>query len=783
MMRRLLLGFSAPLLLATGRIEAQSNGFDMTALQLPAGFLELGDLEVSGPRPGVMVGTATSTFMGNATNVMVSTFPSGAGRGTMLALKPTDWSLTRTFPALSSPILDELRFRYVSLVVANRELTLPSSSLSPDEWSFFREIYGKDVFTLVVRPGINLIAAIPAEDLPSDHPLNAVMDALGIEKGTIMLQGSLGQSMQLLTNPGAGAAAALKDVYLRAELPPMRPAGSPEWFNSGQLALEITGLPSLRLVGEMSVNVQDDKLSFFVAAALARNGMTLAGGLQADTTGWEQPFGIEWLTIHKVVLMLGITPTGSVQLGFAGDAVFGEKDIAVAVAIAISPAGVPTNFMVQGESEAGVALSDLAMVQQRMIEAAGEEKPAFPIDALPDVSLKSLGLKFAPKPAPELGIEQGMALKGRLWLPTGPDGAMKDFAGVDVNVSKEALWIRGDVAAFDLGPLSVKDSKLDLTRTRDVQHFMLQGSATLLGASAMVDVTMTRTTMDFQAEAKLWSLFEAELAASGAFNLTNPSFKVHALVKNDFASVLAPMIGGGLQAFADGGAALIAGTQEVLDGLDRLLADREADLNTIRAGLLALRAQADANAATARAAANIALASANSLKRASDIAYAQFVSTSWRLPGLRAQRHVEYLGALARYHAQVGAANGLLAVLRARERILAALPSIDENILLRGAQAALNIVRGQLEVARGNLNTLSQRYAAITAGVGENVQLPLTVSEASFDAELAALSGGSGAVAWKITGTFLGSEFLIQQSLDFSDLLGTTSKIVQELIG
>ena len=114
----------------------------------------------------------------------------------------------------------------------------------------------------------------------------------------------------------------------------MRPKGSPEWFRSGVLALEISGEPSVRLAGEMNVMIQEDELAFFLAATLAKAGISLSGGLKADR-GWEQPFDIQWLTLYKVVLKIGITPTGSVQLGFGANLVIGEKDMDVAVAIAI----------------------------------------------------------------------------------------------------------------------------------------------------------------------------------------------------------------------------------------------------------------------------------------------------------------------------------------------------------------------------------------------------------------------------------------------------------------
>ena len=129
-------------------------------------------------------------------------------------------------------MLDNLTFSNVALILSDQDIERHSSTLEEAEYEFYQEVYKSEEFTLRLTPGINLIAAIPAESLEPGHPLITVMDALGIEKGTVLLQGTLGKSLALLASPGAGGMDIIKDVYLRAELPPMRPAGSPEWFRS-----------------------------------------------------------------------------------------------------------------------------------------------------------------------------------------------------------------------------------------------------------------------------------------------------------------------------------------------------------------------------------------------------------------------------------------------------------------------------------------------------------------------------------------------------------------------
>jgi hypothetical protein len=291
MTRHLVLGLA---LLAGARpLAAQDGaGFDFGAVNLPPDFLSLSDLAIVTTADGALVGTATTALNGQQALVLVSAMLSGPTRGFTIAVKPQDWKLTEAIPALANPVLDHITFSHVALVVTNQDVQLPSGALTDEEFAFYSEVYQSSDFTLTLKPGINLIAAIPSEGLEPGHPLVAIMNALGIEEGTILLQGTLGKSLAMLASPGAGGLDVIKDLYLRAELPPMRPPGSPAWFRGGQLALELTGDPSVRLVGEIGVTIDETALDFFLAATLARTGVSLSGGLRADG-GWESPFGIE----------------------------------------------------------------------------------------------------------------------------------------------------------------------------------------------------------------------------------------------------------------------------------------------------------------------------------------------------------------------------------------------------------------------------------------------------------------------------------------------------------
>jgi hypothetical protein len=770
---------------------AQGGGIDLSSLRLPEGFLDLTDLAISGPRPGTLVATATTTLMGNVTNALVSSFvpPNGGRRGLVLALKPTDWSLTRTFPALANPVLEQLTFQYVGLVITDQELTLPSAALSGEELDFYREIYQSDDFTLVLKPGVNLIAAIPAEGLPADHPMVAIMDALGIEKGVILIQGTLGNSLTLITNPAAGGLDIIKDLYLRAELPPMRPAGSPAWFRSGQIALELTGLPSVRLVGEIGITIDDALLDFFLAATVARTGASLSGGLRVEG-GWQQPFGIEWLVIHELLFKLGITPTGSIEPGFAGRMVIGEKDIDVAVSVAISPAGVPTNFMFAGASEAGFGLSDIVMLQQQMRAARDAaaaatgapvaSTPAIPLDALPNIDFRDVALKYAPKPSPELGVERGMAIKGELWIAP-PNGEPMNFAGVDINVGEDGLWARGHLAAFTAGPLVWDDAELDLTVTPDDQHLRLSGQVQLFTARQLVDLELTRQFLRFRTESEIYNLFRVTLNAQAQFNLRNPSFQVDGVAESDFADLVNPIIREAAIRFVDAAQGLTAAADATLTGIDQVLGVAQVTADQLRAALESTRAIAEAAVRSAQDAAAQAASAASAALSQRNAAYGAWRDTPARQVVLKAQRwaayaswHSTYLTRAAAYTARAGAAQMAL-------RVLAAIPPVDQNVLLMQADAAVRTLRAQLEQAQTNLRTLQDQLARLDQQLRE-AEMILAIDRAEFHASLEGLLRGE-AVRWSMQGTFLDAPFAIEETLDFGNPHAAVAQVFGALLG
>ena len=352
-------------------------------------------------------------------------------------------------------------------------------------------------------------ASVCTRPLPTPESIQPAMGALWMETGSpLVLQGSLPSGF--LGGSSGGSGTGLAGLSLAVPLPEMRPPQAPEWFVAGQLSIELTGAPSLGLAGRVTVDMDGDILTFLLKAQLSRTSIQLIGGLEAEEP-WQQPFGIEWLVMNELAFVLDADlATASLGIGFMGDVVIGEKDVAGAMFLSINVAtGAPTNFVFMGESEAGVGFADLATLQSKM--AAGPLGPPqlIPVDALPPLALTDLGVRFAPRAFPALDVPQGFAAKGQLWMGS------NNLAGMEIDVGIHGIIANGQVDHLSLGELSLDDAAIELALTLGEQHFGVQGRADLGFTEADLLVEMSREGMKFQTEAEVLDGFRAALEGEG----------------------------------------------------------------------------------------------------------------------------------------------------------------------------------------------------------------------------------------------------------------------------
>jgi hypothetical protein len=444
---------------------------------------------------------AETSIRGQDAEVMISAIRAGSSNEIIAGFRLDEFGLADALPALEGTLIDEMdvRFPGANVVFASGDLAINADMLSDEALRFYRgstaqeggESADRD-FDLDLRAGLNLVGSIR---LPEGE-ITSMLSSIGLTPG-----GELPVTGTLPTNfLSGGVSGVLSDLSLRVALPAMRPAGAPEWFVSGQLALEITGRPSVGLVGEMTVDLEGDVLTFFVAGTVARDGvgvaLALTGGLSADEP-WVSPFGLNWLAFNEARIKLSMNAAGNLGLGFAGDMVIGDKDIDTAVFVAVNMyTGVPTNFIFEGESAAGVSLSDLVCLQYRMMTLTAPFAPELPIDRLPDVALRNIHVKFAPKDDADLGVERGFIVQGECWARPTPFGQMTFIGRVHLSIDENGIVGSGETAAFDLGPIQMDEANASLELTLGRQELSVSGLARIGSRHVGGTVELTRDGLD-----------------------------------------------------------------------------------------------------------------------------------------------------------------------------------------------------------------------------------------------------------------------------------------------
>jgi hypothetical protein len=442
-----------------------------------------------------------------------------------LGLRLEETSLADIAPNHEFPLLGSVSLPSVAFVYARGETSMRSTDLNPAEVAFFDDVkrpYGGALdtnYTLKLTSGINFMAPLPMAFLPQ-----RIMNAIGIGMDAREKAGSSGapsgtRSSASSTkarepwvivegNPGIGLGLSpslprFSDMNMRITLPPISPERAPKVFVKGELYVELTGRPSLSLGGAITLDFDGDQVEFFLEGSMARDGagfaVALTGGMAANEP-WVAPFGIKWLTLNEVIAKISINTTGSLGIGFSADMVIGKQVVDTTVFVAINLAsGVPTNFIFEGRTNK-LSLADLAMLQQKMASVGGQA-PLLPIAKLPNVELRDLYLRFAPKDDPDLGVEAGFGLAGSLWVEKGKSGSMDRVAEVDVLLSKDGIEMYGFVRGYELGPVRWDDAEIDLSLTLARQAFSIKGMAKVVGNKMRLAVNLTPRGMleDFMA--------------------------------------------------------------------------------------------------------------------------------------------------------------------------------------------------------------------------------------------------------------------------------------------
>jgi len=716
---------------------------------LPEDLLEFNDLIIT-----IGVGAnnrfsiaANSSFMSQETSLLISVIKRvGHSPTAVVGLRPTDWSISEAFPELSSPIIDELDLSTLGLIFSQGSDTLESSELSPEERQFYGGIMGTGDFSLKLNSGAKLIGTVLPSSFNPDGPMAKILEVLGGGDEGLFLEGSL----PLGFGRGGGG---LDGLSLSLSLPPMAPPNSPEWFVSGNVALEIAVNPiSVALVGGVTVIIDEQALTFFVSGMISISGpniaFTLSGGLEAEEP-WEQPFGIEWLTFNRTIVMVGVNAMGNISLGFRADMVVGEKDIDVAVVVVVNVSGVPVNFVIQGESEAGFGMSDLVDLQHKMatVRALAEGQPAppmLPIEQLPAIDIKECFLKFAPRDEPALEITMGMAIAGELYITPPSGGEPNNFAGVDMGIGDLRIYAAGHIGAFGLGPVNWDDALFDLNLELGASHLMIDGQATLLGNSQQVQVNMSRDSLFFHTQTHLDNRFLVDLAARGVLNLTNPSFEVHGVMQSEFNGQFGQVVSDGISTYVGAADQVITAALEAYDQVAALHAHKQEAIDSLTILLNAIRAVVQNEVDQAQSLKEQAHSEKVIANNEKNSAYNTWQNTPRLQAALRAQRHVAYVAKVAVYNVKAAIYAASQANFLAKQAVLNAIPSPETDPLLVILVEATDQLWAEMQQRQQDLLALQTIVRQIQDYMNQIGGPIFSIQGAEFNANLDDLVQGNG---------------------------------------
>lgn len=232
-----------------------------------------------------------------------------------------------------------------------------------------------------------------------------------------------------------------------------------------------------------------------------------AGHMDGD---WKNAAGIHGLTLANPFMSVGINATSAFDVLIDGTIKIGKEEVRATGDMVILPAAaftpealafagtlnkLPfTSLMAQALKHSKVNVNGLKKVKAEFREIAF----AFmtPGAHLPEDLTERLSIEGA-----------GMALEGQLWAHG------KELGSIAGHVSTEGISFLGTLAPIHLGPLTLKDSELQIEgNTETIPSFLIKGEMDLFkGFKEAFDLEIGADKMLFASETKFGGAFDAKL--------------------------------------------------------------------------------------------------------------------------------------------------------------------------------------------------------------------------------------------------------------------------------
>ncbi len=487
--------------------------------------------------------SGTATFAGQDAPVLLQYVGSesvGIGQWLLAWRLPTR-NLGELIPAMAAVAEQGLQLATPVMIFSTQPVEIASSSMAAPVRDFYRDVYGGGAFTLHVEDGVNLVAAIELRD-----ELLAGMQILGASPQGLVLEGVVLKNFDAATlrqarDQGRLTSAVSKDAELRARLTQGAIINLPDTFQVNDFALLVTGKPSIGVAFNMLVGAGSDRRKFICEGSFL-GGQPQGGGKSGfsitarsdDASLWRNALGIQGLELLSAQLAIKneLTSGGPprLQVGVQGDLKVAEKMIGLAGGMAARK-GPPSVFL-KGSIDS-LTRDDLVAMANDLAGAAhgGVESPVAAV-LLPEFDLRQVTVNFAPAGgSEELGVESGVGLRGQLYLF---DRRAAEVDGlVDVSSRTPRATVKSTIAEFQLGPLTLHDTELDVLMAASADsHFLARGGCDLLGNRVAALANLSAERSEVTMSGRIVNAFDADVSVTS--DARNAEWMFSARFKNDF---------------------------------------------------------------------------------------------------------------------------------------------------------------------------------------------------------------------------------------------------------
>jgi tetratricopeptide (TPR) repeat protein len=430
--------------------------------------------------------------------------------------------------------------------------------MDPEIRDFYRDVFGPGEFELEIQDGVNLLTAASVE-----AEVRSGTQMLGLNLEKLVLQGSnlknfdaeeLGQAKR----DGKLLKAMGREAELRARLTDLKIKGLPKEFQIRDLALLVTGQPTVGLEFFMTVGTGNDQRDFrcqakFMMANQQNQGLQ---GVSISATSdvdqpWRNALGLKGLEMRDLKMEIRYERTGAaapptVLIGVGGKMKFAEKFVEVVGGVQ-SKAGILVGFF-RGSINS-INRDDLvAVINDAHALASNQDRKRIDARSLPDFELRDATFNFAPLGgSEELGIESGIGLEGELVLFGSPVG-QADVLG---DSNQPLVRLTANVNRFRIADIELHDTKLDVRMASDASsYFRFKGGARVMDIEATAEAELSVDKTFVHMTGKVANKFEADLMYRTP-SLDNPVWEFEAGFKDDFSRQLGARAATDIRAWAE----------------------------------------------------------------------------------------------------------------------------------------------------------------------------------------------------------------------------------------